>query len=177
MLVKDPYNHHGEKVANISQRLAIKLQLFNEEELTRIYWAARLHDIGKVYLEDALMNLPRRLTTVERSHIQAHTTLGASLLSHLNVELPIVRCAEQHHEDWGGTGYMKLKGEAISRCARIIRIVDTYDAMTSQRAYRGPIPKVDVLAHIKKSSGTLFDPAYAAVFIDMMEGEKKNGDK
>ena len=130
--------------------------------------AALLHDIGKIGIPDAILLKPGKLTPEEIEIMKTHTLIGASILK--NSYSPMMQLAEliarSHHEWWNGTGYPdRLRGEEIPTCARIVAIVDVYDALTSHRPYREAWSKQETLGYIEDQSGTHFDPIIVSKFM------------
>lgn len=129
--------------------------------------AAPLHDIGKVAISDAILLKPGRLTPEEREEMQQHTIMGQRILAGGNTD--VVRMAElialSHHERWDGGGYPHgLSGDTTPIGARIVAVVDVFDALTHERPYKKAWPICEAVAHIVAGSGTHFDPAVVAAF-------------
>ena len=129
--------------------------------------AAPLHDIGKVGIRDAILLKPGRLTPQERAEMEQHTIIGARILAGGTSEA--VRMAElvalSHHERWDGGGYPhRLGADETPIGARIVAVVDVFDALTHSRPYKDAWPLSEAVAHIVASSGTHFDPAVVAAF-------------
>ncbi len=112
---------------------------FPEDKLTALSYAALLHDIGKITINDFVLNKPTMLNEVERVMLEKHTVMGHTLISPLGLDPLIAAVILHHHENYDGTGYPSgLKGEQIPLAARIVKMVDVYDALTSNRPYRIP---------------------------------------
>jgi len=129
--------------------------------------AAPMHDIGKIGIPDAILRKPGRLTDDEYRIMQRHTVIGAEMLA--GSDIPLLKMGREialcHHEKWNGTGYPNaLKGEDIPMAARIVAIVDVYDAMLSRRVYKDPIPESDVLDAMARAAGQDFDPSLFDIF-------------
>lgn len=131
----------------------------------RIGYSAILHDVGKMQVPDEILKKPGSLTESERDEIQRHTLVGERILSRLPFFDEARRIARSHHENWDGSGYPDgLAGEAIPLSARIVRLVDVFDGLTSRRAYK-PAWSPEVSAeYIQRGAGTLFDPALVRHF-------------
>lgn len=161
---KDTYSHgHSLRVAEYSERIA-GLMGKNDDECYKIYYAALLHDVGKIGIDDAIITKKGRLTDEEYEIMKQHPVLGNQILSSIG-EYPYLSIgAHFHHERYDGKGYPDgLKGEDIPEIARIISVADAYDAMTSNRSYRQAIPQQLVREEIVKGSGTQFDPKIAKI--------------
>jgi HD-GYP domain-containing protein (c-di-GMP phosphodiesterase class II) len=121
--------------------------------------AGRLHDVGKIGIREAILNKPDRLTSEEFEHVKQHVQIGLDILAplvHLKTPLNYV---EYHHERWDGAGYPRgLSAESIPLGARILCAADTFDALTSKRAYREPMTPLAALEHLKVDIGKQFDP-------------------
>lgn len=124
--------------------------------------AAPMHDLGKIGIPDSILKKPGKLTDDEFSVMQRHTTIGAEILADSNVSMlrMAAQIAQGHHERWDGTGYPEgLAGNAIPMSARIIAIVDVYDALVHARVYKPAIPEPETLSMMRDMVGTHFDPA------------------
>lgn len=173
--LRDPYeNGHGDRVREISLKVAKKFN-YSDEELEQLSATAALHDIGKMLLEDRVINKLGRLTATQRKSVSDHAFFGAKILRELGVEYAICNAVEQHHERWNGSGYPKgLRGIYILQSARIIAVADSYDAMVSPRPYRLVKSREVALKEIKSLSGTLYDPDVVTAFIEIMSTEETN---
>jgi len=159
MEAKDLYlRGHSQRVSELAGQLAEELGLEDtmQEDLKV---AGRLHDVGKIGIREDILNKPGRLTPEEFEHVKQHVQIGLAILaplSHLRTPLNYV---EHHHERWDGTGYPRpLAGDDIPLGARILCAADTFDALTSKRAYRDPMAPVAALEHLKVDVGKQFDP-------------------
>jgi putative two-component system response regulator len=134
--------------------------------------AASMHDIGKVGIPDAILRKPGKLTADEYEVMKTHTLIGAQML--FGSASPMLQMAEQiarsHHEHWDGTGYPDgLAGAAIPESARIVAIVDVYDAMTHERVYHAALPEDEVLTVLDRGCGTQFDPDIVHAFFASLD--------
>jgi response regulator RpfG family c-di-GMP phosphodiesterase len=159
MEAKDVYlRGHSQRVAELAGQLAEEIGLDSviAEEL-RV--AGRLHDVGKIGIREAILNKPGRLTPEEFEHVKQHVQIGLGILAPLfHLKKPL-KYVEHHHERWDGAGYpLGLAGEAIPMGARILCAADTFDALTSKRAYREPLEPQAALEHLRIDSGKQFDP-------------------
>ena len=159
MEAKDLYlRGHSQRVAELAGQLAEEMGLDGAmcEDL-RV--AGRLHDVGKIGIREDILNKPDRLTPEEYDHVKRHVQIGLDILAPLfHIALPL-KYIEHHHEHWNGAGYpLGLVGEAIPLGARILCAADTFDALTSKRAYRAPLEPMDALHHLAVDVGKQFDP-------------------
>lgn len=169
---KDTYSHgHSLRVAEYSKRIAEAMGK-SEEECYRIYYSALLHDVGKIGIDDRIINKNGILTHDEYEVIKQHPVMGHQILSSID-EYPYLSVgAHFHHERYDGKGYPKgLKGEDIPEVARIISVADAYDAMSSNRSYRSAIPQQLVREEIIKGAGTQFDPRIATVMQHLIDAD------
>jgi response regulator RpfG family c-di-GMP phosphodiesterase len=162
---------HSARVAAYTVAVGRRMGL-SEEGLTDLYRGALLHDVGKIGIRDAILLKPGKLTSEEWQEMRKHPEIGARMLegiAFLEKAIPIVLC---HQERYDGKGYPeRLKGEAIPIGARIFSVVDTLDAMTSDRPYRRALPYERARREILRFSGTQFDPAVVEVFLSIPEEE------
>lgn len=167
---KDTYTRgHSMRVAKYSKRIA-ELAGKGKEECQEIYYAALLHDVGKIGIAGSILSKDGRLTDEEYDEIKSHPVVGAHILSGITMSPYLSQGAHYHHERYDGTGYPEgLKGNEIPEYARIIAVADAYDAMTSKRSYRGLMPQQDVRREIEKGVGTQFDPKFAKIMLDMID--------
>lgn len=167
---KDRYTHgHSSRVAEYAREIARRAG-YSEEEQDGIYMMGLLHDVGKIGIQDAIINKAGRLTDDEFAQIKTHPTVGSEILGNIT-DLPNLSVgARWHHERYDGRGYPDgLAGEDIPEDARIIAVADTYDAMTSNRSYRDQLPQEYVRAEIERCSGSQFDPRFAAIMLGMID--------
>lgn len=167
---KDTYSHgHSLRVAEYSERIARELGK-SDEECYKIYYAALLHDVGKIGIPDSIIGNPGKLTPEEYDAIKQHPVMGNQILSSIN-EYPYLSIgAHYHHERYDGKGYPDgLKGDDIPEIARIISVADAYDAMSSNRSYRNAIPQQLVREEIIKGAGTQFDPRIAMIMQHLID--------
>ena len=167
---KDPYtNGHSSRVAEYAVKIA-ELSGKSDEECQQIYFTALLHDVGKVGIPDAIINKPGKLTQEEFNIIKQHPEKGNRILSQIDEFSYLSLGAHFHHERYDGKGYPNgLKGTDIPEIARIIACADAYDAMTSRRSYRDPIPQHIVREEFVKGIGTQFDPEFARNMLHLID--------
>lgn len=163
-------SQHSRRVSELSGYLASCMKL-PQWEVNRIKVAGLMHDIGKIGVEEAILNKPGALDEEEWKHMRRHPEIGYRILSASSEFSDLGRSVLEHHERWDGNGYPRgLKGEQISLQARIINIADSYDAMTNERSYKKPMTKAEALGQIKQNAGLQFDPAMADLFVSAYEG-------
>ena len=167
---KDRYTQgHSTRVAAYARQIA-QAAGKSEEECEDIYFAALLHDVGKIGVPDSIITKDGRLTEEEFAQIRLHPVYGNQILSSIHHSPHLSDGAHYHHERYDGRGYPEgLKGEETPDVARIIAVADAYDAMTSKRSYRDPIPQQKVRAELIKGTGTQFDPQYAAIMLRLID--------
>ena len=167
---KDEYTHgHSTRVAMYSTHIAREAGK-SDEECEKVYFAALLHDVGKIGISDAIINKDGRLTHEEFAQIKRHPVYGNHILSSIQQSPYLSIGAHYHHERYDGRGYPEgLKGDDIPDIARIIAVADSYDAMTSKRSYRDPIPQQKVREELVKGIGTQFDPEYAKIMLHLID--------
>lgn len=175
---RDNYTkEHCDRVAMYSELFANTLNLSDKDKKTLVL-AANFHDIGKIGVSDAVLLKPGKLTEEEYSHIKLHPVIGENILSASEVfkdTLPLVR---HHHERFDGTGYPdKLKGEKIPYLARVLSVVDTFDAITSKRIYRDEGKIGDAVKELEKIKGTQLDPELVDKFIEVINSNKEKIEK
>jgi len=167
--LRDPYTKgHSEHVAEIAVNfVTFNPQLnFLNEKISVIYRSALLHDIGKIAITDQVLNKPTKLTEAEYIMIKHHTNLGYDLIKPLLFDELIGNAILYHHENYNGSGYPKrLEGEDIPLIARIFRIADYYDALTSSRPYRSALKPKDAL-QIMQENSHCFDPKLFSFFTE-----------
>jgi HD-GYP domain-containing protein (c-di-GMP phosphodiesterase class II) len=138
-----------------------------ESELNELKTVGLLHDIGKIAIDEKLLNKPGKLSFEEWNEIKRHPEIGYRILSSVNDMAELADIVLAHHERWDGKGYPKgLKGEEIPLLSRIIMVADSYDAMTSERAYRMPLDEETVLNELRTNAGKQFDPQVVSIFIE-----------
>lgn len=153
------------KKASVYAELLAKLMDIGTEQVMVIKKAALLHDIGKKLIDDNILYKPGKLTTEEFEQMKKHSELGLKLLKKEDKNKVVINSMLYHHEKWNGKGYpLGLYKENIPLEARIISIVDCYEALTSKRVYKNKISHEEALDIIKSESGTSFDPNIVSIF-------------
>jgi len=167
---RDAYTRgHSNRVAQCSVAIGKKVGM-SEKELKNIDYMALLHDIGKIGVPDNILNKPFSLTEDEYAVMKKHPTKGYDILKNFSAIPDLHYGILYHHERYDGKGYPGgLKGEEIPFQARIIAIADTYDAMTSDRAYRKALPLDVVIDEFVENRGIQFDPQLVDVFLEMIK--------
>ena len=157
---------HSDRVTTLSLRIAAKMEL-SPKEVRNIHWGAMLHDVGKIGIPDYILHKEGPLTEDEWVMMKNHSTIGHAMLKDIPFLQPALEIVLHHHERYDGNGYPQgLKGGDIPLTARIFSIVDSFDAMTSDRPYRKKMSQADALIEIERCSGTQFDPKVVEVFIE-----------
>ncbi|SEG05658.1 putative two-component system response regulator [Butyrivibrio sp. Su6] len=166
---KDAYTKgHSGRVAEYAREIA-KRAGYSFDRQEEIYMMGLLHDVGKIGVPDAVINKPGKLTDEEFEIIKTHPGRGARILQNIEEMPKLAIGARWHHERYDGKGYPDgLSGEEIPEEARIIAVADAYDAMTSNRSYRGIIPQDVVKGEFEKGLGTQFDPRFAAIMLEII---------
>jgi diguanylate cyclase (GGDEF)-like protein/putative nucleotidyltransferase with HDIG domain len=166
---RDAYTgHHSYMVGELAGRIAKRMGLPRDEvELARL--AGRLHDIGKLAIPEDILRKPGPLNDAERLVLERHPHIGYRMLESLGIE-PVATWVLHHHERWDGRGYPEgLEEEEIPLGSRILFVADAYDAMTSDRVYRGKLSHEDAVAELERCSGAQFDPGIVQVFLEGLE--------
>jgi HD-GYP domain-containing protein (c-di-GMP phosphodiesterase class II) len=161
---------HSERVRHMGIELGKYIGL-DYRELELFEHAAILHDIGKIGIDSSVLNKEGRLTNAEFSLIRAHPIIGDEILGPIGTLQGVRTTILQHHEKFDGTGYpYGITGDEITLKARILAIVDTLDAMLTDRPYRRALPLQVALNELKDNAGTQFDPHLVTAFLEMLDG-------
>jgi PAS domain S-box-containing protein/putative nucleotidyltransferase with HDIG domain len=162
---------HSKRVTRLTVRMAQRIGM-DARDIVHVQRGALLHDIGKMGVPDSILLKQGSLTPEEREEIERHPVYAFELLSPIEFLRPALDIPYCHHEKWDGSGYPRgLSGEQIPLPARIFAIVDVFDALTSDRPYRAAWPLDRTLAHIEAQSGSHFDPALVAVFLELVAAD------
>lgn len=166
---KDQITHgHIRRVQVYATELAKRLGVTNQQELKALEAAALLHDMGKLAMPEHILNKPGKLTAVEFSEMKRHADIGADLLSSIRFPYPVVPIVRHHHENWDGTGYPSgISRSDIPLGARILSVVDCFDALNSDRPYRRKLQADEAFAILRERRGSMYDPWVVDAFIDV----------
>lgn len=173
MEAKDPYmrgrSHRvSELAATVADVLGLSVDLVEAVRL-----AARLIDVGRIGIREAVLTKPGRLTPEEYAHVKEHVRIGRDILAPLEHLGPVLDFVLDHHERFDGTGYPRgLAGDAISLGGRIIAAADAFDAITTGRAHQEPVPPAEAITYLRQHAGTLLDPrVYEALCVVVARGK------
>jgi putative nucleotidyltransferase with HDIG domain len=159
---------HVERVQYYASTLARRLQL-PELDVQAVEIAALLHDIGKLAVPEHILSKPGPLTADERKKVQIHAQVGAEIVGAVPFPCPVAPLIRSHHERWDGAGYPAgLRGEQIPVGARILAVVDCFDALTSERPYRRAVSQDVAVATLQQEAGTAFDPRIVTQFTQLL---------
>jgi putative nucleotidyltransferase with HDIG domain len=166
---KDQVTHdHVRRVQEKSLLLAEKLGVRDEGQLQALKAAGLLHDVGKIGIPEHILNKPGRLTPSEFEIMKRHPGIGADILSVIGFPYPLIPIVRHHHENWDGTGYPDgLAGEEIPIGARILQVVDCFDALTSDRPYRTAMTDADAMQIVTDRSVTMYDPRVVGALVEL----------
>ncbi len=173
---KDTITHkHSDRTRALVRAVAQEIPL-PEYLIRQIEFGAFLHDIGKIGIEDAILKKTDQLTPEEYAVMKKHPSIGLNILQ----PLPFLRSAAAivlYHQEWyNGAGYPEgLAGEEIPLGARIVQIIDAWDAMTSDRPYRKAMPKTAAYAELRRQAGTQFDPKLVELFLRVIDRLERDG--
>jgi putative nucleotidyltransferase with HDIG domain len=168
---KDQVTHgHIRRVQKYAVGLARHLGIKDQALIQAIEAAALLHDMGKLAVPEYILNKPGPLTPAEFERMKLHASIGADILSSINFPYPVVPIVRHHHENWDGSGYPDgLKAAQIPMGARILSVVDCYDALTSDRPYRPRLSNTDATRILQDRRGTMYDPLVVDTFLRVHE--------
>jgi HD-GYP domain-containing protein (c-di-GMP phosphodiesterase class II) len=166
---RDAYTRgHCERVGWLARRLGEELGLARQQ-LDTLEWSGIVHDVGKIGVPEEVLNKPGRLTEEEFAHIRRHPKLGYDVLKPISSLEPVLEGVLYHHENYDGSGYPEgVRGQQIPLIARILRIVDTFDALTSSRSYRAECSIAKALDIITGDAGKAFDPQLSDRFVELV---------
>ncbi len=172
-------SNHIKRVSYYARLIAEKLRICTED-CTLLFWAAPMHDIGKLGIPDSILQKPGPLTPEERKIMEKHPVIGAKVLkdSKVPVILKSKVVALTHHEKYDGTGYpLKMKGNAIPVEGRIVALADVFDALTSKRVYKAQMPEEQALKIMKEGRGVHFDPEMLDCFLGNLPAVREIRDR
>ena len=159
---------HSQRLAEMTGNLARALRL-TPEHVAEAVLASRVHDLGKIGITNDILLKPGALSREERTAMEEHPVIGAEILASFSAFQGSVDIVKHHHERWDGSGYPdRIKGDAIPLGARIISVVDAFDAMTADRLYRRGMTTDDAVERLKNGIGSQFDPTVCATFIQVL---------
>lgn len=159
---------HSIRVALFCREIAAKLG-WDEKDIDDLYYTALLHDIGKIAVEDAILNKSSELTGEEFEQIKKHTVIGGEMVKNISFIPGVVNGVRYHHERYDGTGYARVSGDKIPVVARIIAVADAYAAMTSDRAFRKRKTKEEAREELVQGRGSQFDPLIVDAFLELLD--------
>jgi len=166
---KDQVTHgHIRRVQERSVALARHMGVDDEYLVKAIEAASLLHDMGKLAVPEQILNKPGKLTPAEFDVMKTHSSVGADILAAIEFPYPVVPIVRHHHENWDGTGYPDgLGGTEIPIGARILAVVDCFDALTSDRPYRSKLTIREAVAILRERRGTMYDPLVVDAFVQL----------
>lgn len=170
--MKDKYTYgHSERVVIYAKKFATYLQM-KDKDKKELLLGAYLHDIGKLEISKELLTKREKLSESEFNILRQHPTLGSDLVSSIKEFAYVIPLIKYHHEKYDGTGYpSKLKGDDIPYLARILTIIDSFDAMTSKRPYNIRKDYKQAIGELEKCAGSHFDPELVYKFIEMLQND------
>lgn len=159
---------HSIRVALYAKEIALRLG-WKENEVEDLYYTALIHDIGKIAVEDSILNKSSELTPEEYEQVKRHTSIGGDMVRNA-AKMPAAEAGVRYHHEWyDGSGYAGVAGDKIPLAARIIAVADAYEAMTSDRSFRKHRSKEDAEEELRRGSGTQFDPMLVDVFLKLLD--------
>jgi len=166
---KDRYTHgHSGRVTDYSVMVAKRMNL-PEEDLENLRYAAQLHDVGKIGVDESILRKPTSLSDEERRHIQEHPAIGERIIEPLDFLNDVRTIIRHHHERWDGRGYPDgIAGTEMNRLTQIMAVADAYDAMTSERPYRHARSGREAIGELKRCRGSQFAPDVIDAFCAAM---------
>jgi putative nucleotidyltransferase with HDIG domain len=169
---KDPYTRgHSDRVAEYARKIALEMG-FSQEKAQLLEKAAQLHDIGKLVVQENILNKHGKLTEDEWKIIQEHPIIGEDVLKPVLIDEEVLMMIRSHHERYDGKGYPdRIKGDNINIFAQIIGVADAYDAMTSPRAYRPALSKTEAIEELKRNCGTQFNTQIVKALLKVLAEE------
>ncbi|MCB4791377.1 MAG: GAF domain-containing protein [Elusimicrobia bacterium] len=171
---KDAYTHdHADRARKYARLIGAKLNL-PEVMIRHIEYAALMHDIGKIGIDENILHKPGKLTPEEREIIKRHPAIGNRIIAPVAFLSPVAPMVLYHQEWFNGQGYPEgLEGEEIPLGARIVAVIDAYDAITSDRPYRKALSRDVAIEELNRGAGVQFDPKVVKAFLDILLGEEQ----
>ena len=161
---------HIRRVQQSALRLARDLGMNDPREIKALECSSLLHDLGKLVVPEHILNKPGPLSQAEFEHMKHHANIGADILSKVHFPYPVEPVVRHHHENWDGSGYPDgLSGEAIPLGARIVAVVDCFDALRSDRPYRRQLSVEEALDLVGSRRGSMYDPRVVDRFLEIYE--------
>jgi putative two-component system response regulator len=167
---KDPYTKfHSDNVSKYARQLARRIG-FEQERVDLLQIAGILHDFGKIGISDLILNKPGGLSGDEYDIVKRHPLIGSTILEPLQELQQVIRDVRHHHERFDGSGYpLGLAGGEIPLGARILCVADSYDAMTSNRAYHRSMSDEQSREELRRCAGTQFDPDIVKIMLELLD--------
>lgn len=163
---------HSSRVVEYSIEIGKRIPL-SISSMPELILVAKLHDIGKVGIDEKILLKPTNLTYEEFEIVRKHTEKGYRILKALNHIDSVAKGVLTHHERWDGKGYpLRLKGESIPLVARIVAVADSYDIMTTGTLYKKPLTKKEAIDELKLNAGYQFDPQIVRVFVNYLQNSR-----
>ncbi|MBE0411746.1 MAG: HD-GYP domain-containing protein [Anaerolineales bacterium] len=160
--------HHSSKVAHLAKSTGRNLSM-DDRSLRTLYWAALLHDIGKIGIPEEVLSKAGPLSEDEWKLMKLHPTVGANIVKKMRALNAIAPVIQSHQEKYDGSGYPAgLVGDQIPQSARILTVVDAFEAMTSERVYRHAYSHQEAVDELQDKSGSHFDPLVVRAFLEMV---------
>jgi putative nucleotidyltransferase with HDIG domain len=171
---RDSYTKgHSERVAEYAEKIALRMGL-PKEKIELLKKATLLHDIGKLGIEERILNKKEPLSQAEWTEIRKHPVIGENILKPVLLTGEMLDIVRSHHERYDGKGYPDgLAGDKINILSSIVTVADSYDAMTSARAYRPPLNRQQAIDELRRNKGTQFNPKVVDVLVGILEEEKR----
>jgi putative nucleotidyltransferase with HDIG domain len=160
---------HCRRVAIYANRLARHMG-WHRRAARELTLAGLIHDLGKTWVQNSVLHKPTALSQDEWRQMQRHPVIAARILMTYDVSDELIEIVLHHHEAFDGSGYPDhLAGEAIPLGARLLTVTDVFDALTSARSYKEPLPLQEVRERIGRSAGVMFDPAVVSAFLELLD--------